>query len=168
MSTYAKKISSLWERPPPRIQSVLWLFQWEKIVSTKVVSLWCQMWGEGLWFKHQFVSSILTSSLTRTMIFLLILSLEVIPGSPNQDFIVAGADQCFLTPKLGGYGTKTFLEECEGLGERLLIMLSMCMIDLTFRQVHNSSEAPDRFKRIRNPPSRLLPNLWSSEGLWGK
>ena len=163
MSRYAKKIG---EKDLLQEPDRFFDFFNGKLCYDQSFSLWCQCWGEGAWFKHQFVSSILISSLTKTMIFLLILSLEVIPGSPNQDFIVAGADQCFLTPKLGGYGTKTFLEECEGLGERLLIIFSICVIELTFRQVHNSSEAPDRFKRIRNPLSRLLSNLWSSEGLW--
>ena len=63
----------------------------------------------------------------RTIFFLFILSQHAgaIPvvnpksGCPNFDFNdVAGPELCFLTPKLGGQGTRTFLEECTGLGER--------------------------------------------------
>ena len=59
------------------------------------------------------------------MFLLLLLSLEVRRGCPNQD-IIAGADQCFLTPKLGGYGTQTFLEDCEGLGKVLILVMFAC------------------------------------------
>ena len=70
----------------------------------------------------------------RTLFFLLVLSLEVgaIPvvnpksGCPDyEDFSVAEPELCYLTPKLGGQGKRTFLEECEGLGERARIILEI-------------------------------------------
>ena len=59
------------------------------------------------------------------LFFLLLLSLEAwaVPvvhrrtGCPNYELNVDSPDQCFLPPKLGGFGTRKFLEDCEGLGE---------------------------------------------------
>merc|ERR1712038_353818 len=57
------------------------------------------------------------------LFFLLLLSLEAwaVPvvhtrtGCPNYEFNDSSPDQCFLPPKLGGFGTRKFLEDCEGL-----------------------------------------------------
>merc|ERR1712038_504761 len=57
------------------------------------------------------------------LFFLLLLSLEAwaVPvvhrrtGCPNYELNVDSPDQCYLPPKLGGFGTRKFLEDCEGL-----------------------------------------------------
>ena len=105
---------------------------------------------------------------TSSLLLLLLLSLqagavpvvEERPDCPSLELFAVSPDNCFLTPKLGFQGTRKFIEECESLGEmtKQYLFPSCGSTELrTFRQVHDSAEAPGwQFQHIRHTPRGLL------------
>ena len=91
----------------------------------------------------------------RTLLFLFIFSQHagaipvVNPKSdcPNFDYNdVAGPEPCFLTPKLGGRGIRSFLEECAGLGKLKSGCCKSRPVNITLTSIYS-----ERFTTVPKP-----------------